>query len=56
MFECNIDKFYAKLHFLLNCTAIFTIARFAVLLITQTTVFVKPTTLSDKCKNKRKIM
>ena len=32
----------------------FTIARFEVLLITQTKVFVKHTTLIDKCKNKRK--
>ena len=54
--ECNIEKFYAKLHFLLNCTAMFTIARFGVLLITQTKVFVKHTTLIDKCKNKLKIM
>ena len=27
LFECNIDQFYAKHHFLLNCTAMFTIAR-----------------------------
>ena len=56
LFECNIDQFYAKLYFLLNCTALFTIARLEVLLITQTKVFVKHTTLIDKCKNKRKIM
>ena len=43
----NIDKFYAKLHFLLNCTAMFTIARFEVLLITKTKGFVKHTTLID---------
>ena len=50
---CNIDKFYAKLHFLLNCTAMFIIARIEDLLITQTRVFVKHTTLIDECKNKR---
>ena len=45
-----------KLHFLINCTAMFTLARFEVLLITQTKVFVKHTALIDKCNNKRKIM
>ena len=54
--ECNVDQFYAKHHLLLNCTAMLTIARFEVLLITQTKEFVKHTTLIDKYKNKRKIM
>ena len=39
---------------LLNCTAIFTIARPEVLLITQRKVFVKHITLIDKGKNKSK--
>ena len=43
-------------HFLLNYTAMLTIARLEVLLITQKKVFVKHSTLIDKCKNKRKIM
>ena len=34
----------------------FTIARLEVLLNTQKKVFVKHTTLIDKCKNKRKFM
>ena len=40
----------------INCTAMFTIARLKVMLITQRKVFIKHTTLFDKCKNKRKIM
>ena len=40
----------AKHHFLLNCTAMFTIAILEVLLITERKVFVKHTTLIDKWK------
>ena len=43
----------SMLHFLLNCTAMFIIARIEVLLITQTRVLVKHTTLIDECINKR---
>ena len=51
--ECDIDQLYAKHYFLLNCTAMFTIARFVVLLVTQRKVFVEHTTLIDKCKHRR---
>ena len=43
-------------HFLINCTAMFTIARLEVMLITERKVFVKYTTIIDKCKNKRNIV
>ena len=42
LFECNIDKLYANHPFLSNCTAMFTIARLEVLLITQKKVFIEP--------------
>ena len=35
LFECNVDHLYAKHHFLLNCTAMITIAWLKILLITQ---------------------
>ena len=41
LFECNIDKLYANHPFLSNCTAMFTIARLEVLLITQKKVFIE---------------
>ena len=50
LFECNIDKLYAKYLFLLNCTAMFIIARFEVLLITQKKAFVKHSTLIEYTK------
>ena len=51
-----LTKFYAKHHFLSTSTAMFTISRLEVLLITQRKVkIVKHTTVIDKCKNKHKI-
>ena len=56
LFECYIGQFYGKHHFLLNCSAMLTIARLEVLLISQRKVLVKHTNLIDKCKKKRKIL
>ena len=49
-----LTDYMKKNNFLLNCTAMFTIARLEVLQITRRKVFVKHTTLIDKCKNKCK--
>ena len=54
--SCLIIKLTNFMHFLLKCTVMFTIARRGSANYPKEKVFVKYTTLIDKCKNKRKIM